>query len=137
MKVAGARGEYYTYTSKASDVGRQLALGAIAVVWLLHGPSTTLAFPRPLLVSLGAFCLSLALDFLQYLVSSAIWGIYARSKEKQFQSDGIDLNSSGAEMQPHECINWPGIAFFWLKALALIIGAVILGIYLVARIKAA
>lgn len=130
MDLSGAKSEYYTYTAKASDVGRQLALGGIAVVWLLHGEKHNLTFEKNLLIPLAGFCLSLALDFLQYLVCSAIWGIYRRYKEKSLHAGG---NLKDEFLAPI-AINWPGIALFWLKAACLIFGAVTLGNFIAEKI---
>ncbi|KAF1008980.1 MAG: hypothetical protein GAK28_00612 [Luteibacter sp.] len=137
MDLKEVRGCYDYHTGKAGDVGRQLALGGIAVVWLLHGDSRVLAFPKLLLIALGFFCGSLALDFLHYLSCSAIWGIYGRNKEKDLQGQGINPASPAAIFDAPPFINWTGLIFYWAKGMALIIGGVYLGIYLWARISAA
>lgn len=126
-----AREAYYFNTGKAGDVGRQLALGGIAVAWLLHGPSDSLEFPRALLIALGAFMASIACDFLQYLGAATIWGQIQFWKEREFQELKVDPESSpSAEFEVSYWTNVWGNVLFCLKAMFLILGGVKLGVYI-------
>jgi hypothetical protein len=138
MRLKDARETYYYQSGKAGDVGRQLALGGIAVVWLLHGPSTSLAFPKPLLVALAAFLSSLTLDFFQYFVATGIWGIWSRRKEKSLKAQQIDPggDDKAAEFKAPAYINLWANSIFTLKGLALITGGVQLGLYILANLSA-
>ena len=71
--------------------------------------------------------LALVFDFLQYLVATAIWGIFSRTKENQ----GVTADETF--QAPHK-INWPAMAFFWLKATTIIIGYVELLKYLFTKL---
>lgn len=137
MRLHEAREAYYSYTGKAGDVGRQLALGGIAAVWLLHGGPTSLVFPKGLLVALACFLFSLTFDFFQYFVSAVIWGIFQRYKEKQFKREKINEEGAWGEFEAPDWMNRPGIGLFLVKALSLIAGGVSLIAYIVGKAGAA
>ena len=77
--------DFYEFSAKASDVSRQLAFAAIAVIWLFKTDSPTgqinippdLIWPGILIVA------ALAADLLQYVAGSLIWGSYARYLERK------------------------------------------------------
>ena len=113
MKLADVRDTYYGATSKASEVCRQLALGAIAIIWIFRGgQGLEIILPEKLLIALILVAISLTLDLTQYAATSAIWGIYNSSLEKQ----GTSLTE---EFQAPNYINWPALFFFWTKIASL------------------
>lgn len=134
MQLKDALETYHYHTGKAGDVGRPLALGGIAVVWLLHGDQTALVFEKLLLWALAGFCLFLALDFLQFFASAGIWGIYRRLKEKEFEKANIGADT---QFKAPNWINWTGISFFVLKGASLLVAAIFLGVFIARRIIAA
>jgi len=140
MKLKDTRENQYALSAKAGDVGRQLALGGIAVVWLLHGDPKSWSFPLVLLQALVGFLFALSLDFCQYWVTATIWATYARRKELFFKKRKIDPNDDDeplANFKAPRQINWPAMFFFHGKAVALIYGGWKLGWYMWAKILAA
>jgi hypothetical protein len=69
--------DYEYYTSKASEIGRSLALGGIAVIWIFKTTSTdgSLTIPSLLIAPLIWLVISLSLDLLQYVIGGLIWFI--------------------------------------------------------------
>lgn len=136
MRLKDAREAYYANTGKVGDVGRQLALGGIAVAWLLHGPSSSLEFPRALLISLGAFLGFLSCDFMQYFGASLVWGPLQFLKERKFQRARIDPEKDDAgEFDVPYITNLWGNAMYLGKSLFLIIGGVKLGLYIIDKVS--
>lgn len=134
MKLAVVRDTYYSHTSKAGDVGRQLAFAGIAVVWILHGRSDAWVFPPSLLWTLASFGVYLVADFLQYAIASAVWGLYGWRKERGFDKAGLE--PSQQEFKAPDQINIPALVMFCLKSAVLLIGGILLLVYVGGRIAA-
>jgi hypothetical protein len=83
--------DYEYYTGKASEIGRSLALGGIAVIWIFKTTSTdgSLTIPSLLIAPLIWLVISLSLDLLQYVIGGLIWLIYYRYKEYQIKNNQI------------------------------------------------
>jgi uncharacterized membrane protein len=86
MKLQTVRESYYFYTSKASDLARQLAIAAIAAAWLFKAEQATGSFRLPALAWIaGALAgATLLLDILQYVVGGAVWGRIMHQHEKAY-----------------------------------------------------
>jgi hypothetical protein len=101
--------ENYNYNSgKASDIARQLALGAIAIIWLFQisdGPARTL--PAALFPPLKLIVAALAVDLAQYVLAAVLWSVFHRYKEGR-----VDAETSFRAPYP---INWPSIVCFYGK----------------------
>lgn len=124
MKLAEVRNDYYGFTSKASDVARQLAFAGIAVVWIFKaGDTAHPSIPGALLPPLLSFGVALGLDLLQYAFASAIWGIFSWRKERWIERHSATKDE---EFQAPECLNWPALIFFWGKIAAAAIGHALL-----------
>ncbi|WP_398494358.1 hypothetical protein [Variovorax sp.] len=112
MKLKDARDNYYYHSGKTSDLTRQLGLAGVAVVWLfkvdVKGVPT---IPSELLLPLVLVVLCLALDLLQYACATAIWGVFNRFKESSGTAEDSDFDAPAQ-------LNWPAIAFFWSKVVA-------------------
>jgi len=120
MKLKDARDNYYFYSSKTSDLVRQLGLAGIAVIWIFKYEMQGIPkIPEALLPSLILIILGLAFDFLQYAVATFIWGIFHRRKEINGVTEDIDF------LAPEQ-FNWPGIVFFVIKVVAIIVAYVYL-----------
>jgi len=64
------------YTAKAGDVARQLAFVGIAIVWLFRYQDQGITvIPKDLQKPLSRLVLVLAIDGVQYLVGSILWGV--------------------------------------------------------------
>lgn len=115
---------YYDASSSLSNINRQSCLGGIALIWLFKGSisKSTLAdssesillFPNLLYWSLVFLVLSLIMDFLQYTVTTLIWGVYGYINEKYLEENNLDKKTYSSK-EPPDCINYPALVFFWLK----------------------
>lgn len=129
MILKDAREYYYFHTGKVSDIVRQLALGAIAVVWLFRsGEAGSFAIPRELLLPLKLVVAGLALDLFQYASGAALWGIFQWRKER-----GGILESD--EFKAPNWINWPALICFWFKVIVIAYAYWLLLVYLVRAIS--
>jgi hypothetical protein len=129
MNLKDARDLYYYYSGKTSDLVRQLGLAGIAVIWLFkYDAQGVPKVPEALALPLILIVLGLALDLLQYAVATSIWGVFQRQKEKS--SDGKKDPDFLAPKQ----FNWPTVAFFTTKAIAIIAAYVYLLLYLAATV---
>lgn len=111
MKISDYQEVYRELSGKASELSRTLALSGIAVIWVFAVTTKdgqqklpdALLWPGILIIG------SLALDLLQYLLSAAVYGIYARLLEYRKVSHDKDLD-------PHpRWFNWPANACYWGK----------------------
>jgi len=114
MKLENCREAYYYYTSKTSDILRQIGFVGLAAVWVFRITTDgKIEIPRGLVwCSIFLLC-GLVCDLLQYLVASVVWGSFHRYKEKRISEE--DKFKAPAK------INWPSNTFFALKALAIVI----------------
>jgi hypothetical protein len=109
MTLREIRNDYYGYTRQTSEIARYLALAGIGVIWIFRVQAgDKIALPRELVLPTALLIIGLALDLLQYVVASLIWGIYGRLKEKA----GI---KNDEEFKAPRQLNWPTIFFFWAK----------------------
>lgn len=125
MELKKARDSYDYFSSKASDVSRQLSFAGIAVVWLFAiNEGEHIELPVTLIVALIFFVVSLSCDLLHFAWGSFIWGKYARSHEKR-EIDGREVVRPDDDHipDPDPKINWPSIFLFWMKLLCVAIGA--------------
>ena len=68
MKIQDYRNDFYTFSGRASDLNRQLAFAAIAVIWLFKRDSGggVLTIPSELVLPGVLVVVSLMLDMLHY-----------------------------------------------------------------------
>ena len=109
------RDAYHELSGTASEVSRKLGFAGIAVIWIfkadLPGKAYTLA---PELYQAGVMIvLSLALDLLQYIFGSLIWGAFWRSKEKGGATESQEITAP-------PFFNWPAIACYWGKLIVMV-----------------
>ena len=113
MKLQTALDNYYFYSGKVSDIARQLAFAAIAVIWLFKsGDGRSISIPKELLYPLKLVVVSLAVDLLQYVFGTIAWGGFHRYKESTIVPDSDDFKAP-------RIINWPTLFCFWLKIIVL------------------
>ncbi|MFW5389595.1 hypothetical protein [Yersinia sp. 2542 StPb PI] len=115
---------YYAASSSLSNINRQSCLGGIALIWLFKGSiskstltdssESILLFPNILYWSLVFLVISLIMDFLQYAVTTLIWGVYGYRKEKYLEKNGFDKEKHISK-EPPDCINHPALLLFWVK----------------------
>ncbi|MET4599236.1 MULTISPECIES: hypothetical protein [Stenotrophomonas] len=115
MKIANYRDVYYSFSSKTSDISRQLSFAGIAFIWVFKPEDAVpTAIPPELLWPAGLFVLALALDLLHAAYGTLAWGIFSRHHEKR----GVALDD---EFDAPSWLNWPALTFFWGKVLAVIV----------------
>ena len=129
MKLSEARDCYYSFSGSASATARQIAFAGIAVVWVFNQPQADhpIGLSSELALTLLLLCASLAADLLQYTLSTAIWGFYARYKEKELRHRFHE----DPNIEPPPSLNWPGIAMFWLKLFLLFSAYIVLARFLI------
>jgi hypothetical protein len=101
-----ARAAYDYHSGRASDLVRQLGFAGIAIVWAFRvedGGRQVIA--SELKIATALIVVALALDLLQYVVGAAIWGAFARIREKR----------SDPHTDASPKMNWPAIFLFWVK----------------------
>lgn len=116
VKLSDFRNDYYTFSGKASDIARQLSLAGIALIWIFKlEKASPLAVPTELHLPALLFVAALAIDLLQYVLSTAIWGTFSRYYEWQGAKDD-------AELEAPSYFNWPSLACFWGKLVTVLAG---------------
>jgi hypothetical protein len=129
MKLKDSRVFYYTASGTASQIGRQLTLAGIAILWLLANglQGGRIALTNRLLAVGWALVAYLVLDLLQYLYKTAAWAIWTRSKEKGLNRSNAQAGCEDTEVgEAPDPINIPTWALFILKMALLLAGFAIL-----------
>lgn len=129
MPLKNAEGAKDAASSTASTITRQLALGGIALVWLIKvgkPEAGGLNWSDDLLLPMLLFALALLSDLLQY-----VWGAYAwTSFFNKCEADGKGLDDLvSAPMH----INRVTAAFFVAKVLTVLAGYFVI-IYYISRV---
>jgi hypothetical protein len=138
MKLSDFNKKADDYTSKASDIIRQLILGGIAIIWLfritINGTTTLDSF---LIWPLTALCVAFLFDLLQYVSGGFIWKRFFKQKEKEVKhkqseqkSHVIDDNVSAPRK-----LNRPIYIFYWAKITIATIAYILLIIFLIHKIS--
>jgi hypothetical protein len=95
MKIQDYRNDFYAFSGKASDLNRQLAFGAIALIWLFKqdvaGQPGQPTVPHELILPGILVASALVCDVLQYIIASLIWFCYYRWKEFRGATDDEDV----------------------------------------------
>jgi hypothetical protein len=115
MLLKGYLETFYTYSGKASDVCRQLAFAAIAIIWIFKTDAGgKLTVPSNLVLPGILIVLSLALDLTQYCLGALIWYFFYRHHEKL-------RTPETQEIQHSEWLDRPLHTVFWLKVVCVLI----------------
>jgi hypothetical protein len=114
MNLDEARKTYYEFSGKVSEIARTLSLSGLAVIWIFkidskEGPHV----PQPLILPAFLLVLALALDFLQYVVQTAVWGTFQRYKERIGTTEKATFKAPA-------WFNWPA-TFFLFPAKILVV----------------
>jgi hypothetical protein len=110
MKLEDTRKAYQELSGKASELTRQLALTTLAIAWLFRkeGPPLMFRVPDPLFEAAKFAITALALDLLQYILASLLWGAFGQYKQNKGTSATDTFEAPNA-------INWPALFCYWLK----------------------
>lgn len=116
MQLQDYKDDYYSFSSRASDISRQLSFAGIALIWIFKsdrgGP---LSIPLDLLWPAFLFASALALDLLHYIIGTFIWGRFYHYHENKGMKDTEELDA------PRYFI-WPISSCFWGKLAAVLAG---------------
>lgn len=132
MKLSQARESYYSSSGTASAVARQAAFAGIAVIWIFNTPTkhVTIAIPSQLQLVTLLLVICLALDLLQYVFASIVWGAFSRILERRYPH----RLSEDPEMDASPFLNWPCLGCFWGKLLVLVTAYVCLATFIVTKL---
>lgn len=163
MKLSTAWDGYYALTGKWSDSVRQLSFGGIALLWTVRA-RTEAVIPKSIAPAAFFFALALVLDLLHYVVAATKWENLIADVERRrvpskppkrtewapsrlrrrgggdvrSESAGIDREdadvSADAEFSAPQNINSAAQYFLKLKTVAVLLGYLVLGIYLITRV---
>jgi hypothetical protein len=126
VKLAEYRKTFYEFSGKASDVSRQLAFAAIAVIWLFKSDlkgGEHLTIPHALILPGILIVTALAVDLLQYVLASLIWRLYYRCLEKK-------RVPADADVQHSPWLEIPITALFWVKVFLVVLAYIFILLFL-------
>ncbi|MGA2669453.1 MAG: hypothetical protein ABSF32_11160 [Ignavibacteria bacterium] len=119
MKLSEFKADSYFYSSKVSDICRQLAFAGIAVIWIFKNTDGVIPVIADSLVKpLFLFAVSLAFDLLQYISGTIVWTIFFRINEKGLS----DVAKDDKELSASIWWSSPIWLFFGLKIITVAIG---------------
>jgi hypothetical protein len=129
MKLSEYRKKSNEYTAKASEIGRQLSLAGVAIIWLFKNdnknqPILAHSLLMPLILLAGA----LTFDLLQYIIGGQIWISFFRRKEKEAKGSDPDIKAPSN-------YNLPIYICYYLKLLMLLLAYGLIVIFLVKKIN--
>jgi hypothetical protein len=106
-----------------------LNFSAIALIWVFNRGTEHSAAQLPAdLLYPGLFVVaSLALDLLQYVAASVMWGTFMRLQERRKVSEDTEF------LAP-PFLNWPALIAFWSKLAAVAVAYLLLLQYIVGHL---
>jgi hypothetical protein len=105
------RTDFYTFSGKLSDVSRQLAFAAIAIIWLFKNDTGgRLSVPPELILPGALIVFSLTLDLIHYCWSSITWYVVYRGLERRGATEEEDVRHSVWLERPISVIFWIKVA---------------------------
>lgn len=117
-KIEDYREEFYVFTGKASDVNRQLALAGVAIIWIFNNPDgSKILLCDALILPLIFLVVSLAIDLIQYVLGSVIWGIFFEIKEYQVNHQNL-LNDN---IKAPNILSYSITTLFFLKVITMVL----------------
>ncbi len=127
MKLSYIRDSFDTFSGKAGELTRQMALAGIAVIWIFKtdNAKSHYSLPPELYKPLYLFCACLLTDLLQYVYGTIAWGIVLRIFKAKLDDDNIKVSKN---------INTPTWVLFVLKIGVLIAAYVFLLSAIISRI---
>ncbi len=129
MKLSGFREVVDYFSSKASDINRQLTFAGIAIIWIFKKETGQIIdLPNFLYRPLIFFVLALIFDLFQYIIGFIIWKVFHRSQEKKGRKDDDDVLAN-------PIYSYPIDFFFLLKIIATAIAYGFLLVFLFTAIQ--
>ena len=135
MKLSQYLKAYQNDTEKASTQARTLSVSGIAIIWIFNKSDILgKGIPGELILPLFLFALSLMFDYLHYLYGSfAYHYLYKKNLNKALKNATNEESDPSFPKPKH--INKPKWFLFAIKHLLVFIGYIMLGIFLVSKIK--
>jgi hypothetical protein len=122
-------------TGRVSELVRNLALGAIAVVWIFKNPDKeVMLLPSKLLSWALFFAVSgLAVDLCHYVFRAITLTKFFRLKEKEFDDGNLTEEQAQDIHTPDYIIKWSD-RFWWVKISLVIIAYTLISVFLIGRL---
>lgn len=128
MKLKDVRETYDLYTTKTSEIVRNLGYAGIALIWVFKVDTAGMQKIPPELLTPAIFItVSLALDLSHAVIGSLIWAIYNRYREWKHTTEDQEFEAPSP-------INWVAIILFWSKIVAIIVAYYFIIQFLVTRV---
>ena len=119
---------YHEFSGKASDIARQLAFAAIAIIWIFKTNSIEIiAIPNELIRPSALIIMALAFDLLQYVIASIIWKIFYSLKERK----GVPVDQ---DVKASPWLSRIVLFFFIFKILFVIVGYILIFKFILSKI---
>jgi amino acid transporter len=130
MKLSEFRKVSNDYTSKASEITRQLSLAGIAIIWLFKNPDRDENLLHPnLKCSLLLLSFALFFDLVQYIAGGITWIVFFRKQEKKYIDD-----TSDPEIKAPTTMSIPIYIFYALKIILMLISYILIFLYLMKKL---
>ena len=127
MKLSEFKKDAHDFSSKLSDINRNLSFAGIAIIWIFRLESKNgLILPECLYLPLFFLVGSLALDLLQYLYSTTVWTIFYRIKEGKKSN----IKDDPVTTAPKVLSNISYFCFYYPKVIVNIVAYIFLFLYL-------
>lgn len=117
MKLSDIRNDYFTYSTRVSEIIRKLNFAGLALLWILSNEETESFFSnKENFIPLRFLVFSMVIDVLQYLIQSIIWYIYYMHKRRELLNNNIEDVENAIIIENEACniIPW---CFWGLKIL--------------------
>lgn len=131
LKISQMRTLVSEYSSKASDIARQLAFAGIAVVWIFKvggeggaAGQAAISLPSALIPAVFFLVACLAADILHYVVAAYAWYLLAEDCTR-VRADSVEKNDQEREFETGRRAAY-GDFFFFAKLVLLGLGYAVL-----------
>lgn len=114
MNLPEYRKVYQEFSGEASKLARQLGFAGLAIIWIFRNENLGKVIPASLVSPGLLIVVGLACDLLQYVWATAVWGGYQQLLERRGTPESEELDAPG-------WFNWPTLAFFWGKLVAIVV----------------
>ena len=132
MKLSEYKKKSDEYTSKASDIIRQMLLGAIGLVWLFKETENGISrIDQFLLYPLLTVSVGLVFDLMQYVVAGKIWKDFFVKNEKYFK----ESMTPDPEIKAPRKFNRVIYFFYWGKIFLMVMTYLLIIYYLWSEIN--
>lgn len=130
MKLSDIRNDYFTYSTRVSEIIRNLNFAGLALLWILsHEDAECFFNSKENLIPLRLLVFLMVTDVLQYLIQSIIWYTYYMHKRKELLKENIEdvENAIINENEAYNIIPW---CFWGLKILFTLLAFIFVAIIL-------